>query len=249
MNRVQSIDRAFLILERVAMSGKGLTDIATEVDLPKSTVARLLNTLSSIGAVDRVAEDGTYRIGETVRSLVAGGTTTADFVQHARPYMSALAHEFGEDAGVSVPVRSGVHYVAQEAADNSILVRDWTGSVAPYHLVPAGLVILAFASEATVSRVLNGALPAATSRSVTDPAQIRSRLDDIRRDGYFWVFGELTEELNSVAAPVFGRTGIIGAIGVHGPAYRFPGDADAAAIARRVAEVAASLSDAHRTEL
>ncbi|HSF86975.1 MAG TPA: IclR family transcriptional regulator [Acidimicrobiia bacterium] len=249
MNRVQSIDRAFLILERVATSEKGLTEIAEEVDLPKSTVARLLNTLSSIGAVDRVAEDGTYRIGDTVRGLVAGGTTTADFVQHARPYLSTLAHEFGEDAGVSVPVRSGVHYVAQEAADNSILVKDWTGTVAPYHLVPAGLVILAWLPETVLRRVLEGDLHAATARSVTEPQEVVARLARIRQEGYAWVRGELELELNSVAAPVFGQSGVIGAIGVHGPAYRFPGDRDSEQIARRVAEVAASLSDAHRTQL
>lgn len=249
MNRVQSIDRAFLILERIATSEKGLTEIADEVDLPKSTVARLLHTLTSIGAVDRTATDGRYRIGETVRSLVTGGTTTADFVQHARPYLRALTHEFGEDAGVSVPVRTGVHYVAQETADNSILVRDWTGSVTPYHLVPAGLVILAWSPDPVVERVLSEPLEGLTKRSMTDPQLILERLDVVRRQGYCWVHGELTEELNSVAAPVFGRTGIIGAIGVHGPAYRFPGDRDGEAVAERVAEVAAALSDAHRAEL
>ncbi len=248
MSRVQSIDRAFLILERVATSGKGLTEIADEVDLPKSTVARLLNTLTSIGAVDRDEDDGTYRIGDMVRSLVSDGTTTADFVQHARPYLRTLAQEFGEDAGVSVPVRSGVHYVAQESADNSILVRDWTGTVAPYHLVPAGLAILAHSPVAVVQRVLAGPLEVATSHSVTDPDAIVSRMESVRRQGYAWAHGELTEELHSVAAPVLGRTGIIGAIGIHGPAYRFPGGRDPDAIGERVADVAASLTDAHRAE-
>ena len=194
-------------------------------------------------------DDGTYRIGDTVRSLVAGGTTTADFVQHARPYLRTLAYEFGEDAGVSVPVRSGVHYVAQEAAENSILVKDWTGTVAPYHLVPAGLVILAWSPETVVRRVLEGDLEAATNRSVTAPEEVAARLERIRNDGYAWVRGELELELNSVAAPVSGQSGVIGAIGIHGPAYRFPGDRDPAEIGRRVADVAASLTDAHRVQL
>ncbi len=90
---------------------------------------------------------------------------------------------------------------------------------------------------------------AETPNSVTDPGAIRERLERIKRDGYCWVWGELTVELNSVAAPVFGRSAVIGAISVHGPAFRFPGDRDPVEIGERVADVAASLSHAHRAEL
>jgi IclR family acetate operon transcriptional repressor len=246
MNRVQSIDRAFAILEQIATSQLGLTEIADQVELPKSTVARLLHTLTSIGAVTKTADDGTYTIGDAVRSLVDGGHSVAGFVQHAQPYLRTLARDLGEDAGVSVPVGSGVHYVAQERADNAILVEDWTGTVAPYHLVPAGLVIIAWSPD-RAARVLSGRLDAATPASVTDQTRIRRRLGTIRNDGYAWVYGEFRPDLNSVAAPVVGAAGEpLGAIGVHGPAYRFPGDSDPKAIAGRVAEVASSLSDVYR---
>ncbi len=245
MNRVQSVDRAFLILQRIATSELGLTEIAEDVDLPKSTVARLLHTLASIGAVDRVSSDGTYRIGDAVRNLVGATPTVADFARHARPYMRMLAQEVGEDAGVSVPIATGVHYAAQESAENPVVVEDWTGTVASFHVVPAGLVILAFSPGAWVDRVLDGPLEAATPRTVTDPAAIRRRLAQIRADGYCWVYGEFLEELNSVAAPVFGVTGLIGAIGVHGPSYRFPKEGEEGRIAGRVVDVAAKLSEAH----
>ncbi len=246
MNRVQSIDRAFQILERVATAELGLTEIAEEVALPKSTVARLLSTLASIGAVEKTGKGSTYRIGHTVRGLVATAPTTADLVVHARPYLRALARDIGEDAGVSVPVRAGMHYVAQENANNDISVKDWTGFVGPYHLVPAGLVILAWSADSVVERVLSEPMEVATEKSVTDPEAVRDRLLEIRSDGYAWVFGEFSDELNSIAAPVFGLSGVIGAIGVHGPAYRFPQEGGEDAVAARVVAAADQLSAAYR---
>ena len=51
---VQSVDRAFAVLRRVANVPGGISDVARAVDLPVSTVARLLGTLESLGAVVRI---------------------------------------------------------------------------------------------------------------------------------------------------------------------------------------------------
>ncbi len=55
MLSVQSVERAFAILKSVAAhpEGVGITEIANRVDLPVSTVARLLSTLTKVGAVER----------------------------------------------------------------------------------------------------------------------------------------------------------------------------------------------------
>jgi len=107
-------------------------------------------------------------------------------------------------------------------------------------------VVLAWSTDARVDRVLKGPLVAPTAASITDPEAIRDRLSAIRRDGYSWVYGEFVEELNSVAAPVFGMSGLIGSIGIHGPSYRFPKPGRAEAVAAQVVDVASKLSEAHQ---
>ena len=71
---------------------------------------------------------------------------------------------------------------------------------------------------------LQGDLSAPTAHSVTDPDQIRERLAGIRAAGFCWTREELEVGINSVAAPIFNGLGeVLGAVHLHGPAYRFPG--------------------------
>jgi DNA-binding IclR family transcriptional regulator len=84
-----------------------------------------------------------------------------------------------------------------------------------------------------------------TPTTVADPTQIRARLAELRVRGYEWVFEEFVEGINSVAAPVLERNGLItAALHVHGPAYRFPGDGSNEEIGEAVAEAAYKLSAA-----
>ena len=246
MKTVQSIERAFAILTSVSTRSLGLSEIAEDVALPKSTVARILFTLEAIGAVERDLEEGAYSVGPNVRSMSRASATMADLAVNARPYLAMLSRELGEDASIGAADRTTVRFIAQESADNTVQVSDWTGTMIPMYLVPAGLVILANWPAHRVDRALQGLLEATTSKSVTEPEQIRARLEKIREDGYSWVFGEFSEELNSVAAPVTGPAGVIGALGVHGPAFRFPTPGTERRIGERVRHVAGLLSSTYR---
>ena len=58
---VQSIDRAFQVLKALAVEPSGVTDLASRVGLPKSTVARMLSSLEDQGAVTRGTDGTSYR--------------------------------------------------------------------------------------------------------------------------------------------------------------------------------------------
>ena len=79
---------------------------------------------------------------------------------------------------------------------------------------------------------------------MTDPAAIRRRLDDVRRRGWIWFHREFDDSLCSVAAPVCRPDGTaVAALHVHGPAYRFPGEADQDGIGRTVRAAADRLAE------
>ena len=75
---MQSVDRAFAVLRQVASTPGGISDVARAVDLPVSTVARLLGTLESLGAVVRIGDSGTYGIGAGIRALADDGRRVGD---------------------------------------------------------------------------------------------------------------------------------------------------------------------------
>lgn len=243
MARVQSIERAFRLLDAIAASEMGVTELAARLEMPKSTVARIVNTLLDLDAVERVHPDATYRIGRRVFGLGAGPNRVADLVFRSRPHLEMLAREIGEDAGLSVPDGNKIHYVAQEYAENNIQVRDWSGTLLPMHVVPSGLVILAHWPEDQVDSYIKGGLAAYTRHTLTDPLLFRERLERIRREGSSWVVEEFAEGISSVASPIYDIQGRVeGAIHVHGPSYRFPGRSDPDAIAAVVAAAAARIT-------
>ena len=219
---VQSLERAFAILDEVAHRPAGVTAIAERVRLPKSTVARLLATLEDVNAVERF-EGSRWRIGPGVEALTAAVSPQRSLISIARPFLADLVGDLGEDAGLGLPDGNEILYVDQVESDNPVQVRDWTGTRAPLHAVPSGLVLLAEWPDEALDAYLRGDLAALTRRTVTDPDELRARLADVRERGYAWGLEEFAEGIDSVAAPVRDTRGkAIAAIHVHGPSYRFP---------------------------
>jgi len=240
---VQSVERAFAVLGCLAGGPAGVSELASRVGLPKSTVARLLSTLEHLGAVEQVAPGGAYRVGEALVQLGGAVRANADLVVAAHPHLVELANATGEATGLSVLDGADVHYLDQVASEHAVSVRDWTGERVAAHVVSSGLVLLAHAPDPVISRYLAGPLPRFTDRSMINPDDLRDRLRRVRAQGYEWVFEEFAADINSVAAPVRDGEGrVVAAVHAHGPSYRFPVKGAAASVADRVIAAAARLS-------
>lgn len=238
---IQSIERAFSVLLAVATEPAGITDVARRVNLPVSTVARLLSTLETLGAVIRQDDGVTYRIGPTVSTLASGNDTT--LIGRARPFLAELVDRVRETAGLSVIDGSEVLYLDHVGADNAVQVRDWTGERTPLHVVSSGLVFLAHQPAAVAEAYAERGLTRLTERSISTPAELTARLERVRRDGFAWTVDELEDGITSVAAPVRNRSGdVIAAIHCHGPSYRFPAAGNAAEVEEAVIAAARRLS-------
>jgi DNA-binding IclR family transcriptional regulator len=240
---VQSLERAFAILDEVAQRPAGVTAIADRVRLPKSTVARLLATLEDVDAVERF-EGSQWRIGPGVEALTAAASPERSLVSAARSHLVDLVAELGEDAGLGLPDGNEIHYVDQVESDNPVQVRDWTGTRAPLHAVPSGLVLLAEWPADALEAYLAGELVPLTRRTVTDPGELRMRLAEVREHGHAWGLEEFAEGIDSVAAPIRDARGnAIAAVHVHGPSYRFPAPRSEARVAAAVRAAAREISE------
>ncbi len=239
MGAVQSIERAFTILRALSLGTAGVTDISERTGLPKSTVSRLLSSLEHERAVEQTA-DGAYRLGEGIVDLGEALRLGQSVSETARPHLLELMEFAGEAVGLDrLEGDSIVTLLQVHDADAAVVVRDWTNEATPVHAVPAGLAIVAHSNRAVQNEFFAREYEPLTDQTMTDHAQFRRRFEDIRANGYAWVFGEFDEELNSVAAPIAdasGRTQL--AIHIHGPSYRFPNEADIDELGQRVAATA-----------
>ncbi len=243
MSSIQSIERAFSILQSLAVGPAGVSEIASRVALPKSTVARMLSTLEQVGAVERADDSSDYRIGKSIGELAGSVDASDSLIMAVRPHLAHLAEHLGETAGFSVPVGYSTHYLVQAEGPNAVQVRDYSGLRVPMHVGPSGLCIMANWPAAEIDRYLSRDLESFTPRTVTDPSTIRDRLEAIRAQGFFWIEEEYAEGITSVASAVFDLGGqVLGAIHVHGPSYRFPEPGREAALGREVQAAAVRFS-------
>ena len=248
MSSVQSIRRAFAVLDVLDEGPLGVTDVAERAALPKSTAARLLATLVGEGAVEQVPGETSYRLGPRLVTLGGGFSLVRSLAAVGRPILADLAATSGEAAGLGVPDGDLIHYIDQVDTPNPVVVRDWTGARAPLHAVSSGQVLLAFRTPAAIERYLaQPALERFTPRTLADPDTVRERLRDVRRRGYAWAIEEFDADISSVAAPIADSSGeVIAAVHVHGPSYRFPPEGRESALAELVVTGAARIAAALR---
>jgi IclR family pca regulon transcriptional regulator len=235
MTKVKSLVRSFALLEQVANHPTGLVGLATAVDLPTTTAARLLATLESIDALRRDV-DGVYRIGPTITALAMAGEFEPTLRDLAHPHMIELVATLNEAVGLSIPVGDEVATIAQVDAPRSVQAEDWSGSRWPMYLGGSGDVMMAHWPQAEVDRRLAGN---------PDGRLIRTRLERARERGVAWSHGDYVDDLSSVAAPVVDHDGCaVAALYVYGPSYRFPDPETITIVERALRERAARLSRA-----
>lgn len=225
MSSVQSVVRAMALLEALAAEPAGLSELARRVDLPVSTTSRLLSTLEQVGAVERIDELGSFRIGPTIVNMAMSVSSGPTLVALTSEALEELADVVGEATGVSVASGYAVHYLAQVDSTHTVRIEDWVGHVVPMHLVSSGYALLAYWADDAVDTFLEHELAATAPASVTDPTMIRTRLETVRTNGCIWTVEEFVDGLTSVAAPLFNSSGeVVAAVHIHGPSYRFPVD-------------------------
>ncbi|HEU0241077.1 MAG TPA: IclR family transcriptional regulator [Mycobacterium sp.] len=242
---VQSVDRAISVLEILARrGGAGVSEVAADIGVHKSTAFRLLSALEDRGLVEQTTGRGKYQLGFGVLRLASTIPGRLDLVRQARPVLDELAAELGETVNLAV-VRS--HYavnVDQATGSAAVAAQNWVGQLTPLHATSSGKVLLAHLSAETRKQLLDAAgLPRYTKRTLTTRKALDAALKTVLSDGYATTFEEYEDGLNAIAAPVRDQTGAVaGAVSVSGPAYRLDGSR-IAKIADRLRSGASRISD------
>lgn len=222
---VQSVDRAITILEILAREGEaGVTDVAGELAVHKSTAFRLIGTMEARGLVEQSDERGKYRIGLGLVRMAGSSAARTDIVRVARPTCKRLAVETGETINVAVLVDSAALYLDQIAGASALQPHNWVGQRIPLHATSSGKALIAHLDPAEVDALLPR-LEALAPRTITRRATLHRELAEVRERGYAVAVDELEEGLTALAAPVRDAHGdVIGALSVSGSTYRMDDD-------------------------
>lgn len=199
---VQSVERAFLLLEILAESGGtlSLTDLAATSGLPQATIHRVMKTLTLNGYVRR--EGKTYSLGPNL--IFLGRIASEMLGAWARPTLMRLAEQIGETANLAVLDADDVVYLTQVPSDRYFL-RMFTqvGRRLAPHATAVGKVLLSGLDPDKLDWIIKyRGLPEVTSRTITNENALKKQLDIVRMQGFAIDDGEHELGVRCVAVPV-----------------------------------------------
>jgi DNA-binding IclR family transcriptional regulator len=221
---VQSVDRAISVLEILARRGEaGVTEIADELGVHKSTASRLVSVLDNRGLVEQHSGRGKYRLGLGLVRLAGATTARLDLIQQSRPVCEALASATGETINVTILSGHDALYLDQVAGTSVLQLHNWVGQRIPLHCTSNGKALIAFLPEQRQRALLVEPLARFTNNTITDVEVLLDQLAEVRTNGYAAAFEELEEGLVAVSAPIRDMTGnVVASLSASGSVFRLP---------------------------
>jgi DNA-binding IclR family transcriptional regulator len=219
---LQSVDRALQVLELLASWGSGgVSELATEIGVHKSTAFRLLGALEARDLVEQTAERGKYRLGFGLVRLARRVNIHLEITEQARTITENLAQKVGESINVAVLRENFAVNVVQSRGQASIASQNWIGQLTPLHATSSGKILLAYLDSGLRADLIGQGLERYTANTHTDPGLLQNELNLIVERGHATTYGELEIGLNAVAVPVRSEDGsVVAALTASGPAYR-----------------------------
>ncbi|RUT28636.1 IclR family transcriptional regulator [Arsenicitalea aurantiaca] len=246
-HRIPVIDRMMEVLTQLERRANGVTisELVAQLDMPRTTIYRILNTLQLHDMVRR-DDGGAYHLGRRLLRLashVAAGASPFDLASIAQPFLEQIAAQLGEGTKLSVIDHEGILVLAAAQGRREYALTVAPGQRMPIHAGAASKLLIAHLPEEEQANWLERPLMAFTSKSITDPKRLANELTRIKRLGWAQDKGENAPSIHAFAAPVFDKSGtMIAALSVPFLAGAEPSRMEEIRLA--VIEAARALSDA-----
>lgn len=220
---LQTVDRALRLLTCFDATHLewGVSDLARYAGWDKSVTQRLLATLTHRGFLLSDPKTRRYRLGPTMFELGHLATDANPLVSLSRPILHDVVHHSGETALFTVPDRDEVQCLAAVEGTASVRYSTQVGGRVPGHAGAGSKVLFAWLPEPD-QRDLFGrrTLARFTESTITDLEMLLRDFERIRTEQTSNSEGEIDPDVGAIAAPVYRREMIVGAISAVGPLSR-----------------------------
>lgn len=218
-NGIQVIARAAAILRTLkeAQTGMSLAQIAGKLDLPRSTVQRIVTALQDERLVIASATGGGLRLGPELHALA--GAARYDIVERCRPFLTDIAQTTGETVDLSVLRGARIIFLDQVQGTHRLRTISCVGEVFPLTTTANGRACLSllpepeatlFATAEWVQQGVKGDLPA-----------LMARLAEVRDTGLAYDLDDHTPGISAIGFAFRDTAGDLHAISVPVPSTRF----------------------------
>ena len=218
---VQVIGRAANILRSLEDEPEGLSlgDIASRVDLPRSTVQRIVTALADEQLLISASPKSRVKLGPALVRLA--NATNNEIDRMARPYMEALSRELSETIDLSVLQGKTAVFVDQVAGTHRLRTVSAIGERFPLHCTANGKALMATLPDDKLERRLSMELAKFTPSTKTDQVELKREIELIRRGDIASDIEEYTEGICALSLTFLDPLGRAFAISVPVPTARF----------------------------
>lgn len=224
MATVQSIERAFIILERLSEhpNGMQITKLASETGLSKSTVHRLLATLIELQYVKKDTETDRYYISYRALYLTRNILSNSSLISVAKPLLENLSNDINETVHLCVEENEEVVYIDKIESNQTIRMYSRIGSRAPMYCTGVGKMMLSGKDDEALREVISRIqFTKRTDHTILTPDDLVQEIRTIRKSGYALDNIENEEGIRCIAAPIYDFSGkIVASFSISGPTTR-----------------------------
>jgi DNA-binding IclR family transcriptional regulator len=221
---IKSLDRALDILELIVgkENGMGVTEISRELDIHKSTVYRLLDTLKFRGYLEKNDDNHKYIAGINLFELSSKVLNDIDSRIRVRPYLEELMQKTEETIHLGILDAGEVIYLDKVESTATIRMYSQVGKRVPAHSTSLGKAIMAHLPEARVKEILREkGMEKNTENTITELEQFLEHLQKVRKQGFAVDDEEQEKDIRCIAGPIFNHRGeVVAAFSISAPITR-----------------------------
>lgn len=225
--KIGAVKTVFDIVDTLEKGEMGVSEVASELDIPTSTAHIYLKSLAAEGYA--INEDGRYRLG--LRFLKHGGhvRNRLKLYRAAKSHVDKLANETGEVGNLGVEEKGQRVLVYKSEVPDAIYDNTPTGEFTNLHWTALGKTMLAHLPSERVDEIIDdNGLPLRTENTITDPEDLREELERIQKQGYSVEDEERREGVVAIAAPIQDKedSSTVHAVSISGPTKRIKQDSE-----------------------
>lgn len=220
---IQAIDRAVRILSLLEGSRRlGITEMATALNLPPSTIHGIVKSLQQHGLVVNEPAGSKYMLGPALLRLSNVYLDNLEVRGKAMMWTRELAKRTGFAVRLGVPLGDEVIIIHHNRRPDGTQQMPETGQSLPLHATSMGKVLMAY-DEALADGRLSRPLPALTADTITDPDALRIQFARVCERAVASEEDEAVLGESSLAAPVVDQSGaVIAAVSIVVATSEFP---------------------------
>lgn len=222
--KVKSLYKALKLLDYFTEDTPewGITELANQSGVLKSTVYNILATYEVCGILEQDKQTNKYHLGLKILELSNQMYKNNDIQKIMHTYMEEIVRETGENTYMAKFYGDQIIYIDAAFPKNTISGRNMVGIRADAYCTGIGKVLLAYQKSEVLEHVIEKGLKSYTDTTIIKPDQLRGEMENIRKKGYAVDNMEHEYGIRCVAVPIFNcEDQVVAAWSLSGPSLRF----------------------------